>query len=490
VSETAHQAGSGEPLAAVSILFFQPESLELLATVELNGPRLPFLLSPTPQDPFELFLVMPSPPSVAVAQVAADGTSAVHQWSMAAIGGDASVTSAALLTQPAFLLCLGLADGGVAVLRRFGEDNCLEVCGIHRVAVGRASVVVASGFLTWPPALLPPARPRLPEETVGHGCRMALFTVARSGARRFWIMQNRDDGLPSSLDAKDLGHKQPAHALGATRKGSVTASHLPSPSLKVERQWQRTPPASPLADHPIEEQHSSPRVPVEMPKAELPRSPLPRSLPPEPSVEPKTHQQRSSRSELEEPITFWKAAAAAAASPSKLDDLDDFDDLNDLDAQVQRGALQQIPFEAPRDELDVLIQRTAREIAELEAKEEMLRQRAYQEDEPALRPVTNPEPLVALDVPVPPGIARLARESRVERRWARTRERLVDPLEASRAYLERTCRPQPRGPRFYKAPENALACLAKVSEDPLQNALRSLSVDPLEAHMRSLCQPW
>lgn len=144
----------------------------------------------------------------------------------------------------------------------------------------------------------------------------------------------------------------------------------------------------------------------------------------------------------------------------------------------------------PSDKLEALIQQTAREIAELESQEQFWADSSdvdedWHQREPELLPSLAP-----VEAPTPPRIQRLGRERRVDPKWARLQKELVDPIESSRAYLDRICRPQPEPVVPHRLPQGFLDEVMAATRNPLEDFTEILSYDPLEFHIRSLCRPW
>lgn len=146
----------------------------------------------------------------------------------------------------------------------------------------------------------------------------------------------------------------------------------------------------------------------------------------------------------------------------------------------------------PSAELEALIEQTAREIAELESQEQFWADGSDVDDLDRQRyHETAPLPsLTPLQAPAPPRIQRLGRESRLDSKWARLQRELADPIEISRAYLDRVCRPQPEPAVPYMVPKEVVDEVVDSTRNPWQNSIESLSYNPLEFHIKSLCRPW
>mmetsp|Transcript_28876 Transcript_28876/g.76186 ORF Transcript_28876/g.76186 Transcript_28876/m.76186 type:complete len:208 (-) Transcript_28876:191-814(-) len=130
----------------------------------------------------------------------------------------------------------------------------------------------------------------------------------------------------------------------------------------------------------------------------------------------------------------------------------------------------------PTQDLEKLIAQTVQEIASLEEKALCLDER----EEPTGTDVPIAV-LTSLDVPAPRKIVRVRRPGQGRRPGAET-----DPLEATRAFLYRKCKPQPKQMQPLWLSFDCSVGLG----DPLKGSLDSLSHDPLEMHVKSLCQPW
>ncbi|CAE8595792.1 unnamed protein product, partial [Polarella glacialis] len=87
-----------------------------------------------------------------------------------------------------------------------------------------------------------------------------------------------------------------------------------------------------------------------------------------------------------------------------------------------------------------------------------------------------------------PKIARMPKERYLDPKWASVQRELLDPIEISLAYLDKSCRPsvEPEGPYW---PQSAAPEVARI-RDPWENSIESLSFNPLEHHVKSLCRPW
>jgi len=144
----------------------------------------------------------------------------------------------------------------------------------------------------------------------------------------------------------------------------------------------------------------------------------------------------------------------------------------------------QLPAPPTRD-LEALIAQTAQEIAALEWEATALDE-VDEEEHP--QPLPRPSALLALDVPSPPKITRLSREQFLNPRWVRAQRELVDPVEIARSYLDRACQPEQKPFQPYWVASDVTDAL--VTRQPLDSAVSLLSVDPLELHVKSLCQPW
>lgn len=138
----------------------------------------------------------------------------------------------------------------------------------------------------------------------------------------------------------------------------------------------------------------------------------------------------------------------------------------------------------PRHELADLIRRTALEIEMLEHEQQKL----IHNEEDEVQSVPEPTALPAIDVPDPPKISRIARAQCIDPKWARKQQELVDPTEITRAYLDRACRPQGKVHQPHWIPSEFVRM--HKTQQPWESAVESFSVDPLEAHVKSLCQPW
>lgn len=141
----------------------------------------------------------------------------------------------------------------------------------------------------------------------------------------------------------------------------------------------------------------------------------------------------------------------------------------------------------PESDLERLIKRTAREIADLEGEEANLLADIEASRAEPHRPPPRPEQLVPLELPEAPLRMRLPREARVDARWATAQRELLDPAEISRAYLDRACCPsaKPGGP-YWPSPWTAeeLTSQRRRLQGRPHEAIMS---DPLENHVRSLC---
>jgi len=143
-----------------------------------------------------------------------------------------------------------------------------------------------------------------------------------------------------------------------------------------------------------------------------------------------------------------------------------------------------------KDEWDELVQQTEREIRALEGMENRLRAQlsVHRQDETDINdPPT--EPLIGLDAPAAPRIPRIAREQRMDAKWASAQRDLVDPMESSRAYLDQVCRARPKTTAPYWVPVSAVD-LSRLKLNVRESSLESLSSDPLEKHLKDLCRPW
>jgi len=98
------------------------------------------------------------------------------------------------------------------------------------------------------------------------------------------------------------------------------------------------------------------------------------------------------------------------------------------------------------------------------------------------QPVPTPAALPSLDVPSPPKITRL------NPRRMRPPQELVDPVEIARSYLDQACQPETKPFQPYWISSDA-AC-AMIHREAQESAVSLLSVDPLNLHVKSLCQPW
>lgn len=142
-------------------------------------------------------------------------------------------------------------------------------------------------------------------------------------------------------------------------------------------------------------------------------------------------------------------------------------------------AREHVPVPLTSD-LESLIARTARQIAELED-EEAAFARAADKREATI--VLESPPIVPLEVPPPPASRRQLGFCSVTQKWSEKQRELIDPMEMSRAYLERLNRPvaKPQQPFWPPSPQHG---------DSVHISSVSLSFDPLEDHVRGLCQPW
>jgi len=346
------------------------------------------------------------------------------------------VCAATLATAPAPLAALGFSDGSVCVLRgstntqQAGRHLDLDVCGKHRLAVGGTSPVVACGFAVWSQS----------HDSDSH----ALFAAAASGGYRLWI--------------KGGAAHVPAHAT----KGAVV--------------------------HQGPYEHSPPRVSSNNVSVGLPLSSQDDSA--QPTSQMHYFPMNVDASARHEDLTPWGPSSRPCSSlPNHLNP-----PLAPPLPHPALGGTAHIASTAeaspPGLELDAVIKRTVQEIALLEAEQnKLLDSDAVLVDEQK-EVVTTPESasLIALDVPDAPRIARVSRENQADHKYARAQRELVDPIEITRAYLDRTCRPQRKVQEPYWVPFDPDA--SRIARDPYECSIASLSFDPLEFQVKSLCRPW
>jgi hypothetical protein len=144
----------------------------------------------------------------------------------------------------------------------------------------------------------------------------------------------------------------------------------------------------------------------------------------------------------------------------------------------------------PKHQLEALISRTELEIEMLE--HEAMRcardDQGVEEEMERPQPLPAPMPLPTLEVPTPPKISRLGRGHVLDPKWVRAQRELVDPVDVTRSYLDRACRPQPKPVQPHWVTIKAADSRRKAQSQ--ETAVSRLSYDPLEIHVKSLCQPW
>lgn len=152
----------------------------------------------------------------------------------------------------------------------------------------------------------------------------------------------------------------------------------------------------------------------------------------------------------------------------------------DLDLNAVSSFVPPLPSHS---ELEALIDLAVREIAELEEQEEQLVRNKPATIQPELSENSRSDglpPLAPVAAPSPPKLARVPR--------AQVHHDLLDPLEVTRAYLARSCRPVVQPQALLPLP-SAASQLARTAEDIWENSIESLSFNPLEHHIKSLCRP-
>lgn len=143
--------------------------------------------------------------------------------------------------------------------------------------------------------------------------------------------------------------------------------------------------------------------------------------------------------------------------------------------------------------LDAEIERTLREIAGLE-EESLLLQQALHDERAAPKPAPGDAaaslpPLPPVEAPEPPKISRISREAWVDPKWDKARRELIDPLPLLRSYLDRTCRPPLSAPKPCWVPANTPG-IAEPGSDFWEGSVETMTVDPVEQHIKNLCKPF
>jgi len=174
----------------------------------------------------------------------------------------------------------------------------------------------------------------------------------------------------------------------------------------------------------------------------------------------------------------------AAACPPKVLNSDAEDHGGGGDSAARQPMMGPEDGPLPRwSELEALIDQTAREIAELEGQEALSAMR----DDGDLQAATPVPQLPPFSEPRSPRIARVARASCLNQKWARAQRELIDPAELTRSFLDRSVMPQPKPPEPWWVPEDCPE--VSMDRDRWECSIESLSFDPLAYHVRSLCRP-
>lgn len=140
----------------------------------------------------------------------------------------------------------------------------------------------------------------------------------------------------------------------------------------------------------------------------------------------------------------------------------------------------------PTEELDRLIEQTAREIQILEKEEEALAKLHVEDDEDQVSDASTP--LVSLQVPEAPVIRR--KPTAAAKSWAKRRQELLDPTEVTRAFLDRQLFPETALPELSRwqldpnDPKKSVSgllvhCTARSYTD-------AMGFDPIEEHLFNL----
>eukprot|EP00928_Gymnodinium_smaydae_P047288 TRINITY_DN3154_c0_g5_i1.p1 TRINITY_DN3154_c0_g5~~TRINITY_DN3154_c0_g5_i1.p1 ORF type:complete len:872 (+),score=168.80 TRINITY_DN3154_c0_g5_i1:173-2788(+) len=420
----------------------------------------------------------------------------------------------------AWTVCVGLQDGSLLVLcRNASTDGELRACGRHSLAAGAArdngnsakdeaaAAVVACGFAVWADK---PPRQR----------QTALFAVAKFGAHRLWHMGALQ--APSRCDAPELpaaGASTSAVVVSRTSvdqrgvvrpaEGAASSKGPRSPASGRASNWE--PRALSPSAAAIEEAPRATPKPAFLPTQQQPQQPQPQAA-------PAATQDSTPASSLD---AHWTMPPPPASRPPPVQAPLPSVSFHEERNQSGAGSIAGDSEEPPCDELEFLIEQTAREIRELEGEESTilaeladLRRREGPRGavaagvkgtsrEGVVESSKSSPPLVSLEVPEPPLRSRLPRERCVDHRWASAQEALADPVAISRAYLDRVCLAPllPAGPCWLSPTTIAAAATGELADDEgFESYLgggRGRAKPPdfqlpddLEAHLRSLCQPW